>query len=93
MVEVAIASVEAVFDWKSFMAENFPEKWERYQTEEALASQNVSESDEVEVAMQENAGASHDDEQSQIDVENGTDASTAGAGIDSEHSHVDNEES
>ena len=35
MIEVAIASTEAVFDWRAFMAENFPEKWERFQEEEA----------------------------------------------------------
>lgn len=39
MIEVAIASTEAVFDWRAFMAENFPEKWERYQEEEALERQ------------------------------------------------------
>ena len=26
MIEVAIASVEAVFDWKEYQAENFPDK-------------------------------------------------------------------
>ena len=25
MIEVAIAAVEAVFDWKAYLAENFPE--------------------------------------------------------------------
>ena len=25
MIEVAIAAVEAVFDWKGYLAENFPE--------------------------------------------------------------------
>ena len=27
MVEVAIASVEAVFDWRSYLKENFPEQY------------------------------------------------------------------
>jgi uncharacterized protein YqhQ len=26
MIEVAIAAVEAVFDWKEYLKENFPEK-------------------------------------------------------------------
>ena len=43
MIEVAIASVEAVFDWKAFMAENFPEKWEVYQAEEAFEQTTVGE--------------------------------------------------
>ena len=25
MIEVAIAAVEAVFDWRAYLAENFPE--------------------------------------------------------------------
>ena len=27
MIEVAIASVEAVFDWRSYLKENFPEQY------------------------------------------------------------------
>lgn len=27
MAEVAIAAVEAVFDWKSYLKENFPQKY------------------------------------------------------------------
>lgn len=38
MIEVAIASVEAVFDWKTYLKENFPESgdWERIGKEEAI---------------------------------------------------------
>ena len=53
MIEVAIASTEAVFDWRAFMAENFPEKWERYQEEEALeqaAEETVENVETAEVA-------------------------------------------
>ena len=27
MIEVAIAAVEAVFDWRSYLKENFPEQY------------------------------------------------------------------
>ncbi len=27
MIEVAIAAVEAVFDWKAYLIENYPEKY------------------------------------------------------------------
>lgn len=31
MIEVAIAAVEAVFDWKAYLAENYPERYEQIQ--------------------------------------------------------------
>ena len=36
MIEVAIASVEAVFDWKAYLAENFPVREESGRKEEAV---------------------------------------------------------
>ena len=36
MIEVAIASVEAVFDWKAYLAENFPAREEAGRKEEAI---------------------------------------------------------
>lgn len=33
MAEVAIAAVEAVFDWKSYLSENFPEYADKFRTE------------------------------------------------------------
>ena len=44
MIEVAIAAVEAVFDWKKYLEENFPEKYpDGYFEKEGRSGENAQE--------------------------------------------------
>ena len=44
MIEVAIAAVEAVFDWKKYLEENFPEQYpDGYFEKEGRSGENAQE--------------------------------------------------
>ena len=48
MIEVAIAAVEAVFDWQAYLRENFPDVYKRTGAKDGL--ENHSQTDKTEGA-------------------------------------------